>query len=524
MKKVLHIISLVLQYAVTAFLAFMTLGGFITAFPAGIVFLLSTLLACPFTRNKGYDFIQKIFKIPMKQIKGWIIIPIFILFCVGVSLIPASESNTDNQIVEAEICATSETLIAEAEESIAASIEASIAANLEQIEVVEESKESVAVAPSEESTTPIETPQPTVEPSQPAEIKVEEPTVSEMEVHFIDVGQGDAILVKADGHYMLIDAGDNDKGTTVQLYLQKQGVEKLDYLVLTHTDSDHIGGADVIITKFDVDTVFLGDFKKDNKTYEELMNALEYKVLKYSTPEVGSEYELGNATFTIVAPNNTYEDPNNSSIALVLANGDDTFLFTGDCEEEAESDILSNGLNIDCDVYKVGHHGSKMASSQDFLNAVTPIYGVISCAEGNSYGHPHAEPLNNLRSMGVQVFRTDEQGSVIAYSNGTDITWNCAPSDTWQVGEVAPTPTPEPTATPSPTVEPTSEVQESTETGAYAVNGNNGKIHIVGACSATGDGENAMKHPVYFDTYEEAENHSIAIAPGQDKRQCGNCW
>ena len=96
MKKVLHVISLILQYAVTAFLAFMTLGGFITAFPAGIVFLISTLLACPFTRNKGYEFIQKIFKIPMKTIKGWIIIPIFILFCVGVSLIPTSENNTNN--------------------------------------------------------------------------------------------------------------------------------------------------------------------------------------------------------------------------------------------------------------------------------------------------------------------------------------------------------------------------------------------------------------------------------------------
>ena len=276
----------------------------------------------------------------------------------------------------------------------------------------------------------------TVEETDIVEESIEEVSeFSDMEVHFIDVGQGDATLIKADDHYMLIDAGDNSKGTTVQNYLQKQGVEKLDYLILTHTDADHIGGADVIVSKFDIDTAFLGDYKKDNKTYEELMNAFDYKGLNYVTPSVGSEYQLGNATFTIVAPNRTYSDPNNSGIALVLKNGENTFLFTGDCEEDAESDILSNGQYIDCDVYKLGHHGSKASSTKSFLDAVTPIYGVISCEEGNSYGHPHTEPLNNLRAMGVKIFRTDEQGSIIAYSNGTEITWNTAPSETLQVGE-----------------------------------------------------------------------------------------
>lgn len=258
---------------------------------------------------------------------------------------------------------------------------------------------------------------------------------ADMEVHFIDVGQGDATLIKSDGHYMLIDAGENDKGTLIQNYLRKQGVDKLDYLVLTHTDADHIGGADVIINKFAIDNLFLGDYKKDNKTYGELMDAIAYKNLTYSTPAVGAEYQLGNAVFTIVAPNGTYSDPNNSSIALMLQNGNNSFLFTGDCEEEAEEDILRNGINIDCDVYKLGHHGSRTASSRAFLDVITPVYGVVSCQEDNSYGHPHAEPLNNLREMGVMLFRTDEQGSIVAYSDGEEITWNCAPSDTWKAGE-----------------------------------------------------------------------------------------
>lgn len=258
---------------------------------------------------------------------------------------------------------------------------------------------------------------------------------SGMEVHFIDVGQGDATLILAGGHAMLIDAGDNSKGTAVQLYLQKQGVERLDYLVLTHTDSDHIGGADVIISKFDIGQIFLDDFKKDNKTYRELMESMKSRGMTFSTPEAGAEYELGTAVFTIIAPNDTYDDPNNSSIALILDYGENSFLFSGDCEEEAERDILENGMNLDVDVYQAGHHGSRTSSTEEFLDAMSPEYAVISCEEGNSYGHPHAQTLNNLRARRVKVFRTDEQGSVVAYSDGTDITWNCSPSDSWQSGE-----------------------------------------------------------------------------------------
>ena len=251
----------------------------------------------------------------------------------------------------------------------------------------------------------------------------------------MDVGQGDATLIKCGDEYMLIDAGENEQGTKIQAYLEKQGVEKLDYLILTHTDSDHIGGSDVIINKFDVEQVFLSDFKKTNRTYEDLKDALKYKKLTPILPEPGSQYTLGNATITFIAPNDTYDAPNNSSIALVVDHGENSFLFTGDCEEGAEQDILEAGHYVDCDVFKLGHHGSSTSNSEAFLNAVTPVYGVISCEEGNSYGHPHAEPLNRLRAMGTLLFRTDEQGTIIASSDGEKITWNCAPSDTWQVGE-----------------------------------------------------------------------------------------
>ena len=256
-----------------------------------------------------------------------------------------------------------------------------------------------------------------------------------VEVHFIDVGQADATLIKCENAAMLIDAGEDSSGTALQNYLQKQGISRLDYLVLTHPDSDHIGGAPVVIEKFEIDTVFMSDYEKDNQTYRKLIQALDNKRLEWSKPEVGSEWSLGNASFTILAPNDTYSDPNNASIALSLRNGENTFLFTGDAEEEAEMDILGTGLSVRADVYKTGHHGSRTASCEKFVEAVSPAFAVISCGENNSYGHPHAQTMNTFRMRGIQVYRTDEQGSVVAVSDGKEITWNCAPSESWKAGE-----------------------------------------------------------------------------------------
>ncbi len=356
-----------------------------------------------------------------------------------------------------------------------------------------------------------------------------EEAASKMQVHFIDVGQGDATLIISGEHAMLIDAGDDSKGTKVQLYLKNQGVEKLDYLVLTHTDADHIGGADVIISKFPVDNVFIGDFPKESDVYRDLLEALKDKGVSYSTPEVGDTYALGDAFFMIAAPNRIYSDPNNSSIALVLQNGVNRFLFTGDAEEKAEADILANGLNISCDVFKVGHHGSNMSNTYAFLTAASPLYAVISCEADNSYGHPHAEVLNNLRAMDVKVFRTDEQGSVMATSDGREITWNCAPSDSWKAGERTQNSTDaserdEVYTQQDREEETVPEPQQPVVTGNYAVNGRNGKIHMVGACPATGTGDGAMANPVYFVTYEEAEAYSMQIESNPDNRKCKNCY
>lgn len=256
-----------------------------------------------------------------------------------------------------------------------------------------------------------------------------------MEVHFIDVGQGDATLITCDGHAMLIDAGDYSKGTAIQNYLQKQKVKKLDYLILTHPDSDHIGGAPVIITKFGIDKVFVSNYEKDNKTYQKLIQALDNKRLKYTTPAVGTSYFLGTAEITILGPNDTYDNPNDASVALMVRNGENRFLFTGDAGEDAEQDILAVGIDLAADVYKAGHHGSSTSTSQEFFEAVSPSCAVISCGEDNSYGHPHAETLNTFRMNGVKVYRTDEDGTIVATSDGKEITFNVPASETWKSGE-----------------------------------------------------------------------------------------
>lgn len=158
--------------------------------------------------------------------------------------------------------------------------------------------------------------------------------------------------------------------------------------------------------------------------------------MKNQEPVAGKKYSLGDAEFTIVSPaGREHGSSNSSSIGILLQYGNTRFLFTGDAEEDAEEEMLGSGISLKADVYKAAHHGSDTANSEAFLKAVSPEYAVISCGEGNSYGHPHAEVLNNFRKMHIKTFRTDEQGTVVAVSDGEDITFNMSPSESYQAGE-----------------------------------------------------------------------------------------
>ena len=257
---------------------------------------------------------------------------------------------------------------------------------------------------------------------------------SRLQVHYIDVGQGDATLISCDGHSMLIDAGNNDKGELVCDYLRQQKISALDYIIGTHPDADHVGGLDIVIKKYDCTNVFLSADQKDTVTYRDVLSAIDEKGYKAIHPTVGSAYALGSAEFTIVGPSKKAEDANDNSIALILHHGKNSFYFEGDAQEEEENSILSSSVSIAANVYKIGHHGSSTSTSDQMLDSVRPAFAVISVGE-NNYGHPNAEVLNKLRAKGVQLFRTDEQGTIVATSDGTKISWNCSTTESWQAGE-----------------------------------------------------------------------------------------
>ncbi len=341
----------------------------------------------------------------------------------------------------------------------------------------------------------------------------------EMEVHFLDVGQGDCTLVVCDGRAMLVDAGDNDKGSVVQRYLEGQGIEGLDYVIGTHPDADHIGGLDVVLHKFDCETVMMPEGDKDTRTYDEVVQTMENKSYELTKPEVGDSYTLGSAEFTMVAPNGDYGgDANEGSIGILLSHGDNQFMLAGDAEGQAEEDMVENGIDISADVYKVSHHGSQTASTREFLEAVDPTYAVISCGEGNPYGHPHARTLNALQSMGTELFRTDEQGGIVATSDGEEITWNQPPTETWQAGAGSETDEDvvvgDEAKVNEGNVDPGEAEGEAVSGEAtYIVNTNTGKFHIP-SCSSIDD----MKEENALETTWSREE-----VVGQGYSPCGRC-
>lgn len=244
----------------------------------------------------------------------------------------------------------------------------------------------------------------------------------ELVVSYMDVGQGDATLIRKGDFHMLIDAGKNEKGTTVVEFLKNAGVTELDVLVGTHPDSDHIGGLDDVLEQIPVETLYLPEATKETKSYRDVEETLRLIDKQAQMPEIGREYVYDqNVRIRFLGPQKEYSDANDHSLVVQLAYGRNRFLFMGDAEEQAEKDMLAKRYDLECDVLKVGHHGSYTATSDDFLRAADPVYAVISCGQDNSYGHPHAEVLARLEKEDVQIFRTDTMGTIQAVSDGETV-------------------------------------------------------------------------------------------------------
>jgi len=249
----------------------------------------------------------------------------------------------------------------------------------------------------------------------------------ELTVRFLDVGQGDAILIAfPDGEFMLIDAGVYSNKRAVLDKLEKYGVERIEYAVFTHFDADHIGAAAEVINDYKVSNVIMPDAVATSKTYDNLLSALEeHEETKVIKGEAGYKFELGGALFEVLSPFDTEgADANETSVVLLMTYDDIHMLFMGDAEKTNEEKIVNHygAAYIKADLIKIGHHGSSTSSSSFFLLAVSPEYAVISCGEGNPYGHPTQETLDTLSRLGITCFRTDTEGTVTAVTDGKKIT------------------------------------------------------------------------------------------------------
>jgi len=244
-------------------------------------------------------------------------------------------------------------------------------------------------------------------------------TTDRLTVEFLDVGQGDAILVRArDGATMLVDTGP-PQGVGLMEHLRARSVRRLDVLVLTHADADHIGGADRLLENMPVDLALTGGSLADTDTWREVAREVAWRDVETATLRRGASFDLSeDVRVDVLHPTAEFveagDDRNDGSVVLRVAMGDVSFLLTGDAEAEAEAAMLLGAEEalLDCDVLKAGHHGSGGSTTAVFLAATSPVEAVMSCGRGNRYGHPAATTLQRCEAGGARVRRTDEHGTV----------------------------------------------------------------------------------------------------------------
>ena len=245
-------------------------------------------------------------------------------------------------------------------------------------------------------------------------------TSNESELHFIDTGNSDAILIKNNNKFALIDGGDNDDEERVVSYLKDQGVKELEYIFATHPHADHIGGLDAVVNDIPVKNVYVSNGDADSKTYSDFIYAMANKGLSPSVPLLNSEFKLGSGKFKVISAANE-KDPNNNSLVLEYVNGNDKVLLMGDAEEKIERELDVS----DVDLLKVGHHGSRSSSSSSFIDKINPKYAVILVGANNKYGHPHKETMDTLASKNIEIHRSDECGHIVFKSSGNGLSVDC---------------------------------------------------------------------------------------------------
>jgi len=291
-------------------------------------------------------------------------------------------------------------------------------------------------------------------------------------VTLLDVGQGLAVLLEADGHFMLYDGGGRDSSSYVVAYLKERGIESLDLMIASHYDEDHIAGLIGVLNSFSVHTVLCGDYEADSRIYRSFRSALEKTDAEVLHPVRGEDYRVGTAEILVLGPENYgREKENNNSIVVRAVCGAFSCLLTGDAEYEEEQYLLSQGSELRSDLYVVGHHGSAGSSSGALLSAVKPRAVLLSCGKDNDYGMPKEKTMERLRATGAVLYRTDLQGTVKLWVKDGCLYADREPSENWEPGT-------EKTAVSEPSVS----LPEGTK---FVINTHSGVFHLP-TCESVG--------------------------------------
>lgn len=251
---------------------------------------------------------------------------------------------------------------------------------------------------------------------------------NEVAVHYIDVGQGDCQLIVAGETKILIDSGETIYADRVVNYLSRLGIRRLDYVIATHQHDDHIGGMSKILDSFKVGKFIMPEVRNDllpmGNEFEDMLEVIERRGITAEYSQTGSSIRLENGAYLeFLAPvHNDYSALNDFSIVCCLVYGERRFLFTGDVQRAAESDLVNSGMDLSCDVLKVAHHGGTSSTTPAFVEAVNPQYAVISVGKGNSYGQPKTDVLERLNKHNCAIYTTMHSGTIVFVSDGSQLT------------------------------------------------------------------------------------------------------
>ncbi len=324
-------------------------------------------------------------------------------------------------------------------------------------------------------------------------------SLAPLELHFIDVGQGDSILAICGEHAMLVDGGNVADSSLIYSYLKSHNITSLDYLVATHAHEDHVGGLAGALSFASVKTALCPVSQYDSTAFSNFKAALAKQNVSINVPRTGDNFLLGDAGVAILGPWAVYNDVNNSSMVLRIDHGEKSFLLMSDAGFESERDILDSGVSVDADLIKIGHHGSESSTGYRLLYEASPKYAVLSCGKDNPYGHPDEALLSRLRDADVKLFRTDMQGHIVCISNGHSLDISTAKNYNIITNPIEKTETPPPTE--SPVVQPDN----------YIGNINSYIFHLPSCSSLPME-----KNRVYFSFRESAINAGY--------RACKRCY